>query len=175
MNLYQIVFINSIILLAISCNKDVSGISDNFSTTSDITKTVCENPPVSSDYREYQHGIDFIQKNDSIYYLIWGSSGIYPSGAKSDGSWTHDVFFSVLNIHQPIVSAQLLISANEAQEPPSSAIADNGSIFITMEDGNIVQNGVGQRYAVYNIEMKPVKDYPNMIFDGGHSGHVAAV
>ncbi len=175
MNLSQIIFINGLILIALSCNKQDTNIADDIYEESDITKTICQNPPISSDYREYQHGIDFIQKNDSIYYLIWASSGIYPSGAKADGSWTHDVYYAEININHPRVNAKLLISADEAQEPPSSAVSVDGNIFITMEDGYKVKNGIGQRYAVYNSNMQAVKDYPNMIFDGGHSAHVASV
>ena len=164
-----------LLIFAISCtDKPVQNISLNESDKN-IAKVDCDVQYQSSDFREYQHGIDFIQKNDSTYYLVWGSSGIYPTGADSNGSWTHDIYYSKVNINNPQIIPVLLISANEAQEPPSTAVSDNGNIFITMEDGNDTDNGIAQRYAVYNKEMLTVLGYPNMVFDGGHSGHVAAV
>ncbi len=175
MNLSQTIFLSSLIVLIIACNRQNTDSVISSDNQKDVLKSSCTDPPASSDYREYQHGIDFIKKNDSIYYLIWGSSGIYPSGASSDGSWTHDVYYAELNVHHPQVLPKILISADEAQEPPSTAISVSGNIFVTMEDGNNVHNGVGQRYAVYNSAMQPVKAYPNMVFDGGHSAHVAAV
>lgn len=141
---------------------------------SNISRSDCIDPPHSNDYREYQHGIDFIKHTDSSYYLIWGSSGIFPGGADKNGKWTHDIYYSGLNISNPIINPIRLISAWEAQEPPSTAISANGNIFITMEDGDDVKNTIAQRYAVFNNDMKAIKPYPNMIYDGGHSGHAAS-
>ncbi len=174
MNLIRILFIAVPFILS-ACNNKGVDIKEDFDPSKGITNTSCDYPIEGDDYRQYQHGIDFIQKNDSIYYLIWGSSGIPPKGASSDGSWTHDIYYSELNINKPVIKATSLISANEAQEPPSSAISPNGNIFITMEDGNDAKNSVAQRYSVYDREMKVLKAYPNTIFDGGHSGHVANV
>jgi hypothetical protein len=175
MFLFRVYFGITVIVISSCKNTDVDINTERVSIAKDITRSSCDNPHQSSDYRAYQHGIDFIRKNDSTYYLIWGSSGIVPQGASTDGSWSHDIYSSELNINHPEITATTLISANEAQEPPSSAKNAKGNIFITMEDGNNVNNSVGQRYVVYNNEMKTVKAYPNMIFDGGHSGHVAAV
>ena len=126
------------------------------------------------DLREYQHGIDFIPRNDTSYWLIWSSSGNPPQGAGTDGSWTHDIFYSDIDPHNPKISPIKIISNPEAQEPASSAISDDGHIMITMEDGWNAKNVVAQRYGLYDQSMNPVKPYPNTALDGGHSGHVAA-
>ncbi len=127
------------------------------------------------DLREYQHGIDFLPRRAGGYWLIWSSSGIPPLGASNDGSWTHDIYYSIVNPQSPALSPVKIISNPEAQEPASSAMADDGHIMITMEDGWNADNVVAQRYGVYDQNMNPVNPYPNMVLDGGHSGHVAAV
>ena len=127
------------------------------------------------DLREYQHGLDFIPRNDGGYWLIWSSSGMPPQGAGDDGSWTHDIYYSNIDPQSPSLSPIRIISNPEAQEPAGSAVADDGHIMITMEDGWNAENVVAQRFGVYDQNMNPVKPYPNTILDGGHSGHVAAV
>ncbi len=127
-----------------------------------------------NDYREYQHGIDFV-KTGNAYKLIWGSSGNPPEGSDEDGNWTHDAYYSDIDPSDPVVDIETIISREEAQEPPSSAINSDGNIFITMEDGWNAQYDICQRYGVYSSELSPVKAYPRMIYDGGHSGHAAAV
>jgi hypothetical protein len=43
-----------------------------------------------------------------------------------------------------------------------------------MEDGWNTEHNVAQRFGLYDLDLKPVKPYPQMVLDGGHSGHVAA-
>lgn len=47
--------------------------------------------------------------------------------------------------------------------------------MITTEDGWQTHNTIAQRYGVYDTNFNPIKPYPNMVEDGGHSGHVASV
>jgi hypothetical protein len=127
-----------------------------------------------NDDREYQHGIDFIKTNGT-YKLIWGSSGNPPTGADNNGNWTHDVYYSNIDPSNPVININTLISEIEAQEPPSSAINAQGNIFITLEDGWNTVNGICQRYGVYDSDLLPVNNYPQLIYDGGHSGHTASI
>ncbi len=129
----------------------------------------------AQDLREYQHGIDFVPLVDGTYWLIWSSSGHPPTGADRNGSWTHDVYTSHIDPADPKIGPKIIIAKPEAQEPASSAINDDGHIMITMEDGWNTDRTVAQRYGVYDSALSPVKAYPNDVFDGGHSGHVAAV
>ncbi len=132
-------------------------------------------PVTAQDVRSFQHGIDLIPLPNGHYKLIWSSSGNPPTGADRNGNWPHDVYFSDIDPTEPRITPKVLISRYEAQEPASSAITDDGHIMITMEDGWNAQNVLAQRYGVYDTTLKPVKGYPQLVFDGGHSGHVAAV
>ncbi|SJM95886.1 conserved exported hypothetical protein [Crenothrix polyspora] len=134
-----------------------------------VTSTPIEDP------RSYQHGIDFVSLPDSNYYLVWASSGNPPTRAKPDDSWPHDIYYSKINPQNPKITPQLLISNPEAQEPASAAISSDGNIMVTTEDGWNTTNEVAQRYGIYDLNLNPVLPYPRMAYDGGHSGHVAAV
>lgn len=129
----------------------------------------------AQDVRSFQHGIDLIPLPDGQYKLIWSSSENPPQGANDDGNWPHDVFVSDIDPKAPRVVPVRLISRPEAQEPASSAINDDGHIMITMEDGWNADNVLAQRYGVYDSDLQPINPYPQDAFDGGHSGHVAAV
>ena len=133
------------------------------------------NNTIAQDDRSYQHGINFLQRPDNQWLLIWSSSGNPPTGKDKNGSWTHDIYSSLIDPQNPIIRPTTLISNPEAQEPASSAITDDGYTMITMEDGWNTNRNVAQRYAVYDPLMKAIKPYPQLILDGGHSGHVAAV
>lgn len=133
------------------------------------------NETFDQDPRSYQHGVDFVRKSDGNYILIWSSSGINPTGAMSDGEWPHDVYYSNIDINNPVIEPIELISAEWAQEPASSAISNDFTIMVTMEDMFNAKNVLAQTYAVYNEDMNPIKDYQQVVFDGGHSGHVASV
>ncbi|WP_394752135.1 hypothetical protein [Crenothrix sp.] len=130
---------------------------------------------VPVDNRSYQHGLDFVPLPDGNYYLVWASSGNPPTGAKPDGSWPHDIYYSKINPANPKITPQILIANPEAQEPASTAISSDGNIMVTTEDGWHTPNEVAQRYGVYDLNLNPVLPYPRMAYDGGHSGHVAAV
>ena len=127
------------------------------------------------DPRAYQHGIDIIKRPDGRYLLIWASSGNPPKGADPNREWSHDVYYALINPAKPRIAPVQLISAPGAQEPASAAMTTDGRIMITMEDAYQANNELVQSYAIYDASMKPVKDYQNIILDGGHSGHVAAV
>lgn len=127
-----------------------------------------------SDPREYQHGIDFVPLPDGAYALIWSSSGNPPTGQLPNGNWTHDIYYSHIVPEHPTINPVLLIANPEAQEPASAAISSNGHILITMEDGWNTEREVAQRYGVYDAELNPVLPYPQMVVDGGHSGHATA-
>ncbi len=130
----------------------------------------------AQDPRSWQHGVDFVPRGNGNYWLIWGSSGNPPTGEDQTGSWIHDIYYSNINPANPVISPVTLISKPEAQEPPSSAASDAGTIYITMEDGWNAQNSIAQRYGVYSQnDLSDVMPYPQMVLDGGHSGHVAAV
>ncbi len=127
------------------------------------------------DPRSYQHGINVLKRPDGRYVLIWASSGNPPAGANPDGEWSHDVYYALINPAAPSIDPVKLISAPGAQEPVSAAMTTDGHIMLTMEDAYQADNELVQSYAIYDANMKPVKDYQNIILDGGHSGHVAAV
>jgi hypothetical protein len=127
------------------------------------------------DARSYQHGIDFVPLQNGNYYVVWASSGNPPKGAMANGSWPHDIFYSVINPQHPSINPITLISRPEAQEPASTAISTDGHIMVTTEDGWNTANEVAQRYGVYDAQFNPVLPYPRMAFNGGHSGHIAAV
>jgi hypothetical protein len=153
----------------VSCPQKVNDV-DNKNRYVGVTVDV----PVE-DTRAYQHGVDFIPLPDGNYYLVWASSGNPPTGAKPDGSWPHDIYYSKINPDNPKIIPQTLISNPEAQEPVSTAISSDGTIMVTTEDGWNTDNEVAQRFGLYDINLNPVLPYPQMAYDGGHSGHVAAI
>lgn len=132
---------------------------------------------VVEDTREYQHGVDFLQKSDGEYILVWssGGNGLRPLGARADGEWIHDVYYSDIDSNKPVVNPVKIIKAPLAQEPASSAINNDGHVMITMEDAWQAKNTLAQTYGVYDENMEAIKSYQQIVFDGGHSGHVAAV
>lgn len=141
------------------------------SSTQEVSVT---NIPIE-DTRAYQHGIDFVPLPDGNHYLVWASSGNPPTGAKPDGSWPHDIYYSKINPVSPKITPRILIANPEAQEPVSTAVSSDGHIMATLEDGWNTPNEVAQRYGIYDLNFNPVLPYPRMAYDGGHSGHVAAV
>ncbi len=146
------------LILNISCGKE----KDN--TNSD------------SDLRVYQHGLDCIKLPNKDYAVIWASSGNPPQGADVEDNWTHDIYYNIVNQENPFLDDVItIISFPGAQEPASSDISRDGKIMITMEDAWNTNNEVAQRYGIYDSNFQNIKPYPNMVFDGGHSGHVAAV
>jgi len=131
-------------------------------------------PGKETDERSFQHGIDFIPLRDGSYYLFWSSSGNPPQGAQANGDWSHNIYYSKIDPTSPQIDPIEFIAKPEAQEPVSAAIAPNGHILLTMEDGWNARNTIAQRYGVYDANLKPVKPYPNDVLDGGHSGHAAS-
>lgn len=135
-----------------------------------------ENPENSLDARAYQHGIDCIDLGNNKCAIIWSSNENPPKIVK-DENWGHDIYYTIIATDTVSVfeSYHPIIIASEAQEPASSAITSDGHIMITTEDGWNTSNTVAQRYGVYDTDFHPIKPYPNMVENGGHSGHVAAV
>jgi len=127
------------------------------------------------DLRSYQHGIDFVPLPDGRYCLIWSSAGNPPIRIGRRGGWTHDIYYSAFDPAAPRIDPIALISYPQAQEPSSAAISGDGHIMVTMEDGWNTEESIAQRYGVYDTSLSPVLAYPQMVLDGGHSGHVAAV
>jgi hypothetical protein len=125
----------------------------------------------SKDLRKYQHGIDLVTTPEGKKLLFWSSSGNPPAGAAPGAAWTHDVYVSDTadKLHP-----QRLISNPEAQEPASAAITPDGHIMVTMEDGWDSKSLVTQRFGIYDADLKPVQPYPEVVAEGGHSGHVTA-
>ena len=126
-----------------------------------------------TDPRSFMHGIDFVPLPDGNYYLFWSTTDNPPFTSR--GSWPHDIYYSKINPADPMIEPVLFISKLGAQEPVSVAISKNERIMLSFEDGWNTRNSVAQRYGVYDVDLAPVKPYPQMVFDGGHSGHVAAV
>lgn len=137
-------------------------------------------PPLSAagepdeDHRAWQHGIDLVRVDDKML-LVWGSPG-NPPRANPGGDWQHDIYFAWLTAgatQEAVVGdAQVLVSAAEAQEPPSVAINASGNLLLTSEDGN---DGINQQAGLWDKALRPLRKYPFLIRRGGHSGHVAAL
>jgi hypothetical protein len=125
----------------------------------------------AEDLRKYQHGIDLVTAPGGKKLLFWSSSGNPPAGAANGGAWSHDVYVSPVG---GALQPRQLIAKDEAQEPVSAAIASDGRIMLTMEDGWNSKSQVTQRFGIYDPDMKPVRPYPQAVAEGGHSGHVAA-
>ncbi|BBP02146.1 hypothetical protein [Sulfuriferula nivalis] len=129
------------------------------------------------DLRSYQHGLNFLRMTNGNYLAVFASDGIPPKG-----DWEHDIYYAQVHARSPNLtagSATRWIAAPEAQEPVSSAINAAGNrVCVTWEDGNPdrVKHEVAQLIYVADF---PFKGNPyaaaKVIFDGGHSGHVATV
>ncbi|MBM7457160.1 hypothetical protein HNR62_003072 [Oceanisphaera litoralis] len=155
-------------------------------------------PVAAQDMRAYQHGIDILPLPTGGYVSIWASEPaerlrLGPVGGED---WQHNVYagflsFSTDSASKPLsgrksmqmapykvhFSPQLLLAAPNAtaQEPASSAITADGHIMVTMEDAYQAEHTLMQSYAIFDTRLQPVAPYQQMVFDGGHSGHVAAV
>ncbi len=129
------------------------------------------------DMRETAHGIRFVpQKGSSNYWLVWSKSLKPLSQMNKGGSWDHDIYYSEIITQNPRIEPRLLIQQPEAQEPANAAVSTDGHIFVTYEDGFDTEYDVAQRFMVYDQSLKRDKERePEMVEDGGHSGHVAAV
>ena len=57
----------------------------------------------AQDDRSYQHGINFLQRPDNQWLLIWSSSGSTPPGTDINGNWSHDIFSSLIDPQMPII------------------------------------------------------------------------
>ena len=144
---------------------------------------------LAADRREYQHGVEFVSMPDGRYWLLWSSSpGNPPEGdqkviLENGGKckyFNHDIYYSLIDPANPLVNEKQLISLPEAQEPVSAAIAKNGIIALTFEDGSDsdIANCDGiiqQRYQVFNQALKPISRLNKVAINGAHSGHIAAV
>ncbi|WP_151898772.1 hypothetical protein [Oceanisphaera profunda] len=126
----------------------------------------------ADDVRAYMHGINLAKRADGHYDLIWSAAS---DEVTKEGNWNHDIYTSTLNAQTPAIQAiRTLISAPEAQEPVSVSQTKNGMRMYTFEDGNQAKNQVAQRFAIFDEQGHPVKQYPQTVKDGGHSGHTAS-
>lgn len=141
------------------------------------------------DRRSYQHGIRFISDGNKNYWLLWSSSpGNPPQGEKRvilhDGTrcsyFTHDIYASPINFDHLKIEPQLLLALPEAQEPVDAAVAADGSIALTYEDGS--ESDVKKCDGVIKQRVKIFSQFPEVAFDtqtvrvsGAHSGHITAV
>lgn len=144
---------------------------------------------MAGDRREYQHGIDFVPLPDGSYWLLWSSSpGSPPAGDQNvileDGEkckyFNHDIFYSLINPRNPVVIEKQLISLPEAQEPVSAAIAKDGTIALTFEDGSDsdIENCddiIQQRYQLFDQSLESISKLNVVAISGAHSGHIDAV
>ena len=127
--------------------------------------------PAQEDHRAWQHGVNLVKVGGKLL-LVWGSAG-NPPRPNLGGDWPHDVYYAWLDAKDPTaVSPQVLVSQPEAQEPPSVAINDRGTILMTSEDGN---GGINQNAGLWDSSLRVLRKYPFLIRRGGHSGHVAAL
>jgi len=125
----------------------------------------------AEDLRVYQHGVDIVEKPNGDLLLVWSSAGNPPVD-----DWIHDIYTSPIDRANPVIRPTKLLGNDEAQEPASAAVNSAGHLMVTMEDGWNAQNEVAQRYGVYSASnLAPIRPYPQLILDGGHSGHVVAV
>lgn len=125
---------------------------------------------LTEDHRAWQHGIDILQVGDQRL-VVWGSAG-NPPRPNLGGDWTHDIYYAWLSKDGSLSATEVLVSAPEAQEPPSVAINASGTLMMTSEDGN---GGINQHAGLWNSSLNVLRKYPFEIKRGGHSGHVAAM
>ncbi|MBC7908432.1 MAG: hypothetical protein H7Y60_17015 [Rhodospirillaceae bacterium] len=133
-----------------------------------VTACLLTTAAQAEDMRAFQHGISLVTVSEARKLVFW-SSAVGPPGP--DGNWSHDVFVADAGNpaqHKPIITAP------EAQEPASAAISTDGRIMVTMEDGWNTDSETTQRFGLYNSDLSPVAAYPQLVAEGGHSGHVAA-
>jgi len=142
-----------------------------------------------ADRREYQHGVEFVPLPDGRYWLLWSSSpGSPPEGdqkvildnGRKCKYFNHDIYYSLIDPNDPVVKEKQLISLPEAQEPVSAAIAKDGTIALTFEDGSDsdIANCDGviqQRYQLFDQTLKPISRLNKVAINGAHSGHIVAV
>lgn len=122
------------------------------------------------DNRSYMHGIDLL-KVDGNPLAIFASNGYPPTSP--GGNWNHDVYSASLNPESPgDFDIETLYGGDEAQEPSSSAINSEGTIFVTSEDG---AKGIHQYGALFNSDLTTKVEYGDIfVREGGHSGHTTA-
>ncbi|HHL20604.1 MAG TPA: hypothetical protein ENJ52_03655 [Aliiroseovarius sp.] len=128
----------------------------------------------AGDPRAWQHGLNILEIGPNRFLAIWSSDGIPPKAAPDGAEWRHDVYYSWLDGADPHLAPRVLIAAPLAQEPASSAIAANGNILVTMEDAFDAPQVLKQSFAVFDRRLRPLRPYPQVAMQGGHSGHAAA-
>jgi len=131
----------------------------------------------TGDERKYAHGLSYIYNHvNGKSFLIWSDN--YNERTEKE-AWEHDIYYKEItsNINENDINAgkKALIKADEAQEPASVSVAGDGKIIVTFEDGNDAgDNELAQRYAVYDENMQVIKEYPQTVALGGHSGHASS-
>lgn len=141
------------------------------------------------DRRSYQHGIRFIADANKNYWLLWSSSpGNPPQGEKRvilhDGTrcsyFTHDIYTSPITLDHLKIEPRLLLALPEAQEPVDAAVAMDGSVALTYEDGS--ESDADKCDGVIKQRVKIFSQFPQKSFNtqtvrvsGAHSGHITAI
>jgi hypothetical protein len=141
-------------------------------------KAYTPTPPGPGDLRIYQHGIDLLKKPDgTAYYAIWSSNGLPPVSGSN-----HDIYYTTIRAINPVTGPNIgtkWVASTGAQSSVNSAMnASQTKICCTWQDNNpnLVKNTVGQVVYISDLTLtdNPYR-YCKIIYDGGHSGHVAAV
>ena len=147
------------------------------------------NDALAKDRRAYQHGVRFVTDTNGQNWLLWSSSeGSPPKGETKiklrDGSrctyFTHDIFISEVDPEDLELQARVLLSMPEAQEPVDVAIADNGTVAISYEDGSesdltTCSGAIKQRYQIFSQFPDSLEGMQTVHVNGAHSGHIASV
>ena len=128
-----------------------------------------------SDPRATMHGIESVKAPNGDY-VFFSSAGLPPKAPQAQGEWTHDIYVSDWTRSDGALKPRPFIARDKAQEPVSAARTADGHIMLSFKDAaDAGDEEAGQRYAVYDENLKPVADYPMLVENGAHSGHVAAV
>ncbi|HLK60625.1 MAG TPA: hypothetical protein VKU00_28945 [Chthonomonadaceae bacterium] len=152
-------------------NASVPPIFPTFAPAASSTLEPGVNAPFN-DPRAWQHGISCLKVGRQVL-VVWSSWGNPPQPVPNpEANWEHDVYYARVDPQKPEIVPHTLVSLPEAQEPASAAINSRGRILMSCEDG---ADGLDQRAGLWDAELRPIKSYPFMIREGGHSGHVAAM
>ena len=108
----------------------------------------------TEDHRAWQHGVDLIRVGARLL-LVWGSAG-NPPRPNLGGDWQHDVYYAWLDGEAGPINPQILVARPEAQEPPSVAINNRGTILMTSEDG---EDGINQRAGLWDASLRVLRHY----------------
>lgn len=127
----------------------------------------------AQDPRAQAHGISLVRVSQDQYRLIWSDSY---GQAQVGGAWQHDIYWQAVDAQRPrLMPKRLLYARPEAQEPASAAVAGDGTVLVTFEDGfDADEATLAQRCLLRDRAMGEHKADAATVGLGGHSGHAAA-